>query len=133
MKKIWCSSLDVSSNSTSSACAAPSNTTEWPLPAGYPQNFALSQSSTSYGQLAEGKKIRIDVEEIIRPSRIRKVPSSEALERRRRQNRAAQLASRERTKKIVEELKGALTRCTEFNQEMCDKMQEVLEIADTLK
>lgn len=65
--------------------------------------------------------------------RIRKPPSGEALERRRQQNRAAQLAFRERSKKQVEEMRQELMQCTEFNQKLYMNVRELLDRTDSLK
>ena len=65
--------------------------------------------------------------------RIRKPPSGEALERRRQQNRAAQLAFRERSKKQVEEMRQELVQCVEYNQKMYLTMRELLERTEALK
>lgn len=65
--------------------------------------------------------------------RIRKPPSGEALERRRQQNRAAQLAFRERSKKQVEEMRLELIQCVEFNQKMQMSVRELLDRTEALK
>jgi len=65
--------------------------------------------------------------------RRRKQPSGEALERRRQQNRAAQLAFRERSKRQVEEMRQELLQCTEFNQRLYSSVRELMERTDSLK
>jgi uncharacterized membrane protein YccC len=65
--------------------------------------------------------------------RIRRPPSGEALERRRQQNRTAQLAFRERSKKQVEELRLELTQCLEYNHNLYSTMRELLERTEALK
>jgi hypothetical protein len=66
-------------------------------------------------------------------SGIRKVLSPEAIQRRRKQNRASQLAFRARTKKMVEDLQQRLTQCTEENHTMYLTMENLLEKAESLK
>ena len=68
-----------------------------------------------------------------RQRRARKTPSGEALERRRQQNRAAQLAFRGRSKKQVEEMRLELTQCFEINQKMYMSVRELLDRTETLK
>lgn len=67
------------------------------------------------------------------PRRVRKPPSGEALERRRQQNRAAQLAFRERSKKQVEEMRLELMQCNEFNQKLYSSVRELLDQTEGLK
>jgi hypothetical protein len=62
-----------------------------------------------------------------------KVLSPEAIQRRRQQNRASQLAFRARTKKMVEELRHQLTQCAQNNQTMYLTMQNLLEKTESLK
>jgi hypothetical protein len=62
-----------------------------------------------------------------------KALSSEAIQRRRQQNRASQLAFRARTKKTVDDLRQQLTQCTEHNNTMYFTMQNLLENAESLK
>jgi hypothetical protein len=65
--------------------------------------------------------------------RTRRPPSGEALERRRLQNRSAQLAFRERSKKQVEELRQELTQSAEYNQKMYSTMRELLNRTEVLR
>jgi len=65
--------------------------------------------------------------------RTRKPPSGQALERRRRQNRAAQLAFRQRSKKQMEEMRHELIKCLEHNQTMRSRVCELLNRTDSLK
>jgi hypothetical protein len=65
--------------------------------------------------------------------RTRKAPSGQALERRRKQNRAAQSAFRERSKKQVEEMRLELMQSTEFNQKMYMSVRELLDRTESLK
>ena len=58
--------------------------------------------------------------------------SAEAIERRRRQNRASQMAARERNRKLIEALREDVSQCAEYNQELCLQMQDVLEKAEEL-
>ena len=78
------------------------------------------------------KKMLIEPQPHIK-RRTRKPPSGQALERRRQQNRAAQLAFRERSKKQVEEMRQELIQCVEYNQKMYLTMQELLERTESLK
>jgi hypothetical protein len=57
----------------------------------------------------------------------RKPPSGEALERRRQQNRAAQLAFRERSKRQMEEMRLELSQSMEFNEKMYESVRGLLE------
>lgn len=78
------------------------------------------------------KKMLIEPQPHIK-RRTRKAPSGEALEQRRQQNRAAQLAFRERSKKQVEEMRQELIQCVEYNQKMYLTMWELLERTEALK
>jgi hypothetical protein len=66
-------------------------------------------------------------------NRTGKPQSAEAIERRRQQNRASQLAFRARTKKLVEDLRQQITECTEHNHTMYITMQNLLEKTEMLK
>jgi hypothetical protein len=57
----------------------------------------------------------------------------QALERRRQQNRAAQLAFRERSKRQMEEMRQELAQCVDFNRKMQDSVRSLLERADDLR
>ena len=63
----------------------------------------------------------------------RRGPSPDALERRRRQNRASQLAFRERSKKALEEMKIELTSAEERNKKLVGTLGDLLRQADSLK
>jgi hypothetical protein len=65
--------------------------------------------------------------------KVRNPPSAEAVARRRQQNRASQLAFRERSKREVDTLKQDLADCTEENQKMYTTMRGLLERTETLK
>jgi len=65
--------------------------------------------------------------------RTRKPPSGEALERRRQQNRTAQVAFRERSKKQVDELRQELMQSVEFNQKMYSSVRQLLGRTEMLK
>jgi hypothetical protein len=59
--------------------------------------------------------------------------NSKALERRRQQNRVAQFAFRERSKKQMEELQRELAQCIDFNQKVQNNVKVLLKRADHLK
>jgi hypothetical protein len=62
-----------------------------------------------------------------------KALSSEAIQRRRQQNRASQFAFRARSKKMVDDLRQQLAQFTEHNNAMHRTMQNLLENAESLK
>ena len=95
-------------------------------------NLRLVESPQSTELSERPKKMLIEPQPQVK-RRIRRPPSGEALERRRQQNRAAQLAFRDRSKKQVEELRQELTQCVEFNQRMYLTMRELLERTEALK
>ena len=78
------------------------------------------------------QKISIKPEPQTRRRKTRR-PPGQTLEQRRRQNRAAQSAFRERSKKHVEELRQELTKCLEYNQNLFGAMRELLERTEALK
>jgi hypothetical protein len=67
------------------------------------------------------------------PVSSRKPPSAGVLERERRQNGRSQLASRERNKKIMEDLRLELLDCVKYNESMYVAIQDVLEQTKSLK
>ena len=95
-------------------------------------NRSLAESPRNNEQSERPKKMLIEPQPQMK-RRVRKPPSGEALERRRQQNRAAQLAFRERSKKQIEEMRQELTQCVEYNQKMYSTMRELLERTEALK
>lgn len=95
-------------------------------------NIRLVDSPQSNEPFEKSKKILIEPQPQTRRRR-RRAPSGEALERRRQQNRAAQLAFRERSKKQVEDMRQELTQCVEYNQKMYSTMRELLGRTEALK
>jgi hypothetical protein len=90
-------------------------------------------SIEDWSQERDSSKARKDPKAISPTGRRGKHLSSEAIQRRRQQNRASQLAFRARSKKMVEDLRQQLTQCTEHNNTIYVTMQNLLENADSLK
>ena len=94
----------------------------------------ISKSKPTKDGYAKEPKIALLPSPTIPPQRrLRKPPSGQALERRRQQNRAAQFAFRQRSKKQIEELRHEIIQYSEHNQTMLSCMRKLLNQTDSLK
>lgn len=108
--------------------------TQSPMPLLPPGMMQEHPSIEDWSQERDGSEGSKSFLEAAPPTeRAGKALSSEAIQRRRQQNRASQLAFRARTKKMVDDLRQQLTQCTEHNNTMYLTMQNLLENAESLK